>query len=290
MPDLKLALPIRATADRVYTACTDPKQLTTWFAEHANVTLDNGHFDFWGRHTPGNPGRNDGQHNITRHDPGRSIAFAWFLRDTQTEVEFDVSSEGDHTLLVMRHSNLPELKPYQSSMGDFWTHVLEGLRHWLEGGRPYPLMDFADTPKGDVRLSLEVGGDPHDVFLGLTEPARMNRWIASDAKVELKPGGTYSYGWEHGPVKILELVPDKKLSFSWSWPEEGETITTWELEGSGGRTRVTVVQSGFAPDRNSEDYYIGWFKFVHRLKTMIEVGESFERAKSLVDTELSDEV
>ena len=290
MPDLNLALTINAPLARVWQALTDNDDLTTWFAEHASCDAGQSRYDFWGKHTPGDPDRSGGQHRITRHEPERHLAFEWKLRGATTDVEFEVSAEDTKTMLVMRHRGLPELKPYQSSIGDFWTHVLEGLRFWLEGGAPYPLMDYHEPPQGDVRITVDIAADPHHVFLGLVQPTELNRWVATDAKVDPKPGGEYSYGWEHGPVKILEIEPDKKLSFAWSWPEEGETVTTWELDGSGGRTRVTVVQSGFAPKRNSEDYYIGWFKFVHRLKTMMEVGKSFERVRVLQDAELSGEV
>jgi len=64
-------------------------------------------------------------------------------------------------------------------------------------------------------------------------------------------------------------------------------VTSWELEGSGGGTRVTIVQSGFAADRNSEDYYVGWSMFLRRLKALLEDGDSWTRAKTIADSEVS---
>lgn len=70
--------------------------------------------------------------------------------------------------------------------------------------------------------------------------------------------------------------------------DKPETIATWTLEGSGGKTRVTIVQSGFAPDRNNEDYFIGWSKFALRLKTMLEEGPGWNRVRVFANRERSE--
>lgn len=278
MSSIVIDIPIEKEPNRVFEACTESKQLATWFAEHAEISLDENRYDFWGRHTPGFPDRNNGQHRLLKFDDSRYLSFEWRLRGVNTTVEFEITPKAKGSVFHLKHTGLPALQPYESSLGDFWTHVLEGLREWLENDRPYKLMDFSRVPYGDVSLTVNIGARPHDVFVALTDPIQLNRWIASKAKTDLRRGGEYSFGWEAGPVRILDLIADKKLSYSWNWEKEPDTVTTWELEGSEGGTRVTVVQSGFEGDRRSEDYYIGWFKFIYRLKTMLEGGPDWKRA------------
>lgn len=76
----------------------------------------------------------------------------------------------------------------------------------------------------------------------------------------------------------MEIEPNRKLSYSWHYGDDPETVVTWTLEGSEGGTRLTLVHSGFAPDRSADDYTTGWFKFVNDLKSMIEIGLSWKKA------------
>jgi len=129
---------------------------------------------------------------------------------------------------------------------------------------------------------------PKEVFTGLIDPQQLERYLADKATVEPRVGGKIDFGWEggqgrakggcHGPIKILELEPDHKLSYSWLFQEE--TVVTWVLEDSEGGTRLTLVHSGFGKDRSTDDYTCGWWKFINSLKSMLEIGESWQEAKA----------
>jgi uncharacterized protein YndB with AHSA1/START domain len=90
-------------------------------------------------------------------------------------------------------------------------------------------------------------------------------------------GGKIDFGWGGGPIKILEVETDRKLSYSWHDGDDPETVVTWTLEGSDGGTRLTLVHSGFGPERPSGDYTAGWYYFVNSLKSMAELGDDFHR-------------
>jgi len=286
--ELNLGIDIKASAEKVYSALIEPDALTQWFAEHVDISLDQDRYDFWGRFTPDNPGPEQGRHRLIQVIPERLVEFEWRLRDTDSQVQFEIHRSASGCVLTMYHRNLPHAMPNQSSIGDFWSHALEGLRHWLERGRAYELLDYATIKTGDVHVSVDIDVPPSMVFNALTDAVQMERWIGSKATIDPKPGGKIDFDWGMGPVKILEIVPDEKLSYSWRWNNEPETITTWTLEGSGGKTRVTISQSGFAPDRNNEDYFIGWSKFAARLKTMLEEGPDWSRAKIYTNKERSE--
>ena len=127
---------------------------------------------------------------------------------------------------------------------------------------------------------MDIDAPPERLFEILTRPENLKRYIGENPVVELEVGGNYSFGWEDdGPQKILEIEKNRKLSYSWEYPNEPDTVVTWKLEGSGGKTRLTLVHSGFAPDRNMEDYQIGWLHFLNRMKFLAEVGEDWQRVR-----------
>jgi uncharacterized protein YndB with AHSA1/START domain len=287
MAELNLGIDIKASVETVYRALIDPDALARWFAEHSEISVEDKQYDFWGRFTPDNPGREEGRHHLVRAIPNKLVEFEWRIRDADTLVQYELHETASGCVLTMYHRNIPLSGPNQSSIGDFWSHALEGLRHWLERGRAYRLLDYSQVQKGDVRVTIDIDVAPSAVFHALTDAAQMERWIGSKGSIDPKPGGKIDFGWGMGPVKILDLVPDEKLAYSWQWEGEPESVTTWTLEGSGGRTRVTIVQSGFAPDRNGEDYYIGWCKFASRLKTMLEEGPEWSRVRVFTNKERS---
>jgi uncharacterized protein YndB with AHSA1/START domain len=51
-------------------------------------------------------------------------------------------------------------------------------------------------------------------------------------------------------------------------------LVTWELEGSGGTTRLTVVHSGFDDDDDPRDVgaWGGWMHGLAQLKRLLETG------------------
>ena len=64
----------------MFAVLTDGDALAAWFAEHADVALDEGRYGFWGRYTPECPGPDEGRHPITALEAGERLEFAWSLR------------------------------------------------------------------------------------------------------------------------------------------------------------------------------------------------------------------
>src|ERR1700693_2512626 len=72
----------------------------------------------------------------------------------------------------------------------------------------------------------------------------------------------------YGLFKILELVPNQRLALMDDDNPEAEShnVLTWTLEGGQGRTRLTLVHSGFAPDTDNSGIDTGWLKFMKSIK------------------------
>ena len=104
----------------------------------------------------------------------------------------------------------------------------------------------------------------------LTKPELVRAWCGGDAEIEPVIGGRYSFGWEGGgPVEIVDLAAPNRLAYTWAYPPEPESLVTWELEGSGGRTRVTITHTGFG-DREVGDYEAGWTSFLVTIRNQVE--------------------
>jgi hypothetical protein len=51
---------------------------------------------------------------------------------------------------------------------------------------------------------------------------------------------------------------------------------TWTLAESGGKTRLTLVHSGFAPDEQTDGLQSGWLNYMSRIKAMVEYGPAWQ--------------
>jgi uncharacterized protein YndB with AHSA1/START domain len=76
---------------------------------------------------------------------------------------------------------------------------------------------------------------------------------------------------------ILELVPGRKLVTYWSYAGDGDSVVAWTLEGSSGRTRLTLSHTGFDPAVNREDYRLGWLGFILPLQARFALGPRWSR-------------
>jgi len=267
---------IGATPEAVYGALTDAAALEAWLAEHAKAAIDSGIFEFWGRFTPeGERGRQ----RLLVAEPGQRLRFSWTLQDAETDVDITLEPQDGGTQLALTHSDVaPRASGDSYWVGDLLMLSLANLASYCEGRGIGPRCDFTAFSDTEARGSVEIAASPTEVFASLIEPAQLNRWIAERAEVEPEVGGRYDFGWDHGPVKILELEPDKVLAYSWrhSWEQTGgpdSTVVRWELEGSQGHTHLTIVHSGFGgTGRRTEGYQLGWMEFLASLKGMLEAG------------------
>ena len=277
-----LQVAVGAPPATVYAALTSPAALQTWLAEHAEVALDDGVFEFWGRYTPDGE---RGRQRLLSVQPGRGLSFSWLVQGAETEVALVVEaspSQHDASVVTLTHSGVPP----RSCDDAYWVRdllmlSLANLASYCEGRQVAPMCDFTASRDREARGYVEIDAPPGQVFASLIEPGELNRWIATNAVVEPRVGGRYDFGWDHGPVQILELEPGRTLAYSWrhSW-DDGDgpdsTVVRWELEGAQGRTYLTIVHSGFGDDRRADGYQLGWQEFLVSLKRMHEVGAGWQ--------------
>jgi uncharacterized protein YndB with AHSA1/START domain len=111
------------------------------------------------------------------------------------------------------------------------------------------------------------------VFEFLTDPAKMVRWMGAEAALDPRPGGDYAVnisGHDRVSGEVMEVVPDRKLVFSWGWedgvlpvaPGESTVEITLEPDGEGTLLRLTHRD---LPQGMHKFHRLGWAYALDRL-------------------------
>lgn len=122
---------------------------------------------------------------------------------------------------------------------------------------------------------------PERVWEYLTKVELMEQWLM---KSDFQPIIGHAFQFRTNPVphlnfdgifycKVLEIIPFKKLSYSWrAGPGKGkitlDSVVIWILEPKDNGTDLFLVHSGFSKSENLEMYKAllnGWIKNIHKI-------------------------
>jgi uncharacterized protein YndB with AHSA1/START domain len=252
-PDLRLRAVVPAPPTVVYEALTDPAALRVWLAEHAEVDLP-GTYEFWGRFTP------DGAepHQRVLHVDERTIRFAWTVDGVESTVQFELAEDEGGTLVTLSQSDLPSFAEVladtagaRGALQTFWSLAIANLADYLAGRELTPKCDFTSA---ELRASVVIDAAPDTVFDSMTQSEQFYQWSGANVDIEPYVGGRFAMGGfdlDPGGARFVEFEPGRKATLRFA---DGMT-DSWELEGSDGKTRLTVVHSGFDP---ANPPYPGW--------------------------------
>jgi uncharacterized protein YndB with AHSA1/START domain len=125
------------------------------------------------------------------------------------------------------------------------------------------------------------------VFRAWTDPKQMVQWWSPEeiecrsVDADVRIGGAYRIHMVDGEVnhiaigKYLEIIPNKRVRFSWEWehyPMPHSTVTV-EFEDLGKTTRLTLIHDGL-PDRDDvPDHKSGWTSALDKFGRMIANNE-----------------
>jgi uncharacterized protein YndB with AHSA1/START domain len=130
----------------------------------------------------------------------------------------------------------------------------------------------------EIRKSIVVDAPAQVVFRALTDEKELVQWMPQEAKMDARVGGTYEfkYHWTQRGLdavatgRILELIPDKRLSYTFTTTRsdmgvsQTDSVVTWILdELPGGKTNVTLVHSGIKTVQ--ADAAAGWGYYTGQL-------------------------
>jgi len=275
LPTLRIQVKIRASLEAIYQALTTPSALTAWLAESAEVDLGAGKFLFWGKYTPANPSQNSSHMTLIDHKVDRLLKFTWKIADNPTTVTIKLRAfDNETTALTVIQERGSQLhhQEHTYTLEDFWFLHLENLRRYLDGKPSEARVDFSQPMNGNIRHVLDSTATPEQIYDVLTNPRLVERWIASEANVDLKKGGDYDLGWGVDGIKIVDFDENRKFSISWSEGEDDLTTVTWQLEASHGKTHITFTHSGFDDDHRNDGIWTGWMNFLNWIRSVAEYG------------------
>lgn len=128
----------------------------------------------------------------------------------------------------------------------------------------------------------------------ISTPEGLTEWMAAEAEVDLRVGGSIRWVHDNGWVvagTIREVAPMRRLSYTYGWEAGGfpvpleSSVVTIELSARGDATRLSVRHDGLSPEM-AEQHSGGWSMFVGRLADRAALGPLVDTAgaRSTVET------
>src|SRR5215210_400111 len=130
-----------------------------------------------------------------------------------------------------------------------------------------------------ISFEFDLHHPPEKVWRALTDPALLSEWLLPVMDLKLHPGATFEFktqphpGWD-GTVdcRLLEIEPQRKLSYTWVVGEMLDTVVTFTLAPTPSGTHMSLVQSGFRPEqrKNFGGARYGWRMMAGKLVDLLE--------------------
>jgi uncharacterized protein YndB with AHSA1/START domain len=132
-----------------------------------------------------------------------------------------------------------------------------------------------------VEREIRIRASPQTVFAFLTDPAKMVRWMGTEASLDPRRGGTYRVNitgreWVRG--EVVEVVADRRLVFTWGWEDgmftvsPGASIVEISLEPDGDGTVLHLTHRDLPEDMGAF-HALGWRHSLGRLAVAAEGGD-----------------
>src|SRR6202171_2168878 len=132
-----------------------------------------------------------------------------------------------------------------------------------------------------VPIVRQIKASPAKIWAAITQPKLMMQWWGPDAgptlrvEADVRPGGRFSVvfrllnGEEHNPTGVYqEVIPEKKLVFTWDLPgmREQESLL---LEPIDGGTRLTLRHEHLPDEEARKSHEQGWNGLLDKLPVFL---------------------
>ena len=127
--------------------------------------------------------------------------------------------------------------------------------------------------KPSLTIKRRLNAPPAKVFAAWTDPEKVKAWMgpgeikALAATCDVRVGGRYHWvmrtpaGEEHDVSGVYrEIVPDRKLVFTWAWKStpERESLVTVLLKPDGDGTLLTLTHEQLFDEATRNSHQHGW--------------------------------
>ena len=142
-------------------------------------------------------------------------------------------------------------------------------------------METAIDDKTRLEVRRHFNTTVAKVYAALTDPEQMKYWMApndafaeSEVTLDARVGGRYRIVM-HAPDGetfrvggvFREIVPDRKLVYTWAWEStpERESLVTLELSAAGDGTDLVLTHQRLADVEARDKHLQGWIGCLDRL-------------------------
>ncbi|MFI5202676.1 MAG: SRPBCC domain-containing protein [Candidatus Kapaibacterium sp.] len=171
-------------------------------------------------------------------------------------------------------------------MGEGWAETLERLESFL-----------SENASSTVVVERTFNSPIERVWDAISNNDAMKQWYFQ--LPEFRPEVGFEFEFQGGPpdkepylhkCKVTEVIPGKKLAYTWRYEGwKGISTVTWELFEDGGQTKLRLTHSrldSFAvnnnPDFDAHNFAAGWADIIGR-----SLKEFVEGTNNLKDREMS---
>jgi uncharacterized protein YndB with AHSA1/START domain len=142
-------------------------------------------------------------------------------------------------------------------------------------------MEIAIDDKTSLQIRRVYKAPVAAVYAAWTDPQQMKHWMGpsddfgeSEVTMDVRVGGRYRIvmrspdGEVHRVGGVFrEVVPNKKLVYTWAWEStpERESLVTLEFKPSGQGTELVLVHQRFADSQARDKHQEGWNGCLDRL-------------------------
>jgi len=260
---------IKASAPSVFDALVDPDIARRWLAEQVRIEpIQGGTFRFWGRDVIWCASEGETEGEILELDRPHRLVVSWRWKGHATRISFRIEGDSSKSRLSIEH-HFESFDPSADGPGPdmascHWRIAIGNLASLLSTGKASLRPDYTLPSREGlqrVELEIEIEATPERVFRALIDPAQVQIWMQAETPEIDEGAKRYSYGWhrgepaiEVGPVRILELVPNRLLVHDWRWTGEPDGQVRWELAATEHGTKLRLIHS------ESRDYThtLGW--------------------------------
>ena len=137
-----------------------------------------------------------------------------------------------------------------------------------------------------LELTRRWDAPPERVWQAWTDPGALRRWFGpgtpdsvTQADLDVRPGGRYTIafrtpdGEEHRVSGVYEeVMPPRKLSFSWAWQSTPDRVSfvSLEFESDGTGTLMRFRHDRFYDRTAREGHTLGWTTTLEKLAEFLE--------------------
>jgi uncharacterized protein YndB with AHSA1/START domain len=137
------------------------------------------------------------------------------------------------------------------------------------------------------RVFANISKPVHEVFEAVADPAKLSCYFTTGgAQGRIEEGATVTWDFADFPgafpVKVIEVVPDRRIVLEWQANEPGAdygttvTMTFSPVDGDPARTLVEIAEEGWreteAGLKASYGNCMGWSQMLAALKVWLEHG------------------